>query len=134
MGDFNKNGRDDLVSCWPGAMWIRYDNGSWYQAYGIAPYRVTTGDVIPDLSGTWLLTNYLGNTFTAIMEKRGTNRYYLYSPSGGVVVAGLYEIQRNYLVMVEPDNPNYSGFIWEVININYLYLANTGYRGSTLTR
>lgn len=48
MGDFNKNGRDDLVSCWPGAMWIRYDNGSWYQAYGIPPYRVTAGQLIGD--------------------------------------------------------------------------------------
>lgn len=48
MGDFNKNGRDDLVSCWPDGMWIQYDNGSWYKAYGIAPYRVTTGHLIGD--------------------------------------------------------------------------------------
>lgn len=48
MGDFDKNGRDDLVSCWPDGMWIRYDNGSWYQAYHVPPYRVTTGQLIGD--------------------------------------------------------------------------------------
>ena len=46
MGDFNQNGRDDLVSCWPDGMWIQYDNGSWYKAYNIAPYRVTTGNIV----------------------------------------------------------------------------------------
>ena len=46
MGDFNNNGRDDLVSCWPDGMWIQYDNGSWYKAYNIAPYRVTAGNIV----------------------------------------------------------------------------------------
>jgi len=48
MGDFNKNGRDDLVICFsdPVGMWINYDNGTWYKAYDIPPYRVTAGDLI----------------------------------------------------------------------------------------
>jgi len=48
MGDFDKNGRDDLVLSFsnPVGMWIRYDNGSWYKANDIPPYRVTAGDYI----------------------------------------------------------------------------------------
>jgi hypothetical protein len=84
------------------------------------------------LAGTWLLTNYLGNTFYITLEARGTNRYY-FLPTN-LVPAGLYEVEGDYLVMIEPYSPHYTGFIWEIINTNYLYLTTTGYKGSTLTR
>ena len=48
MGDFDKNGRDDLAVSFsdPPGLYINYDNGSWYKVYGTPPYRVTTGDLI----------------------------------------------------------------------------------------
>jgi hypothetical protein len=45
-GDFTGDGIDDVVSCWPSGLW--YQNGDtlgWTNIYGIAPYKVTAGDV-----------------------------------------------------------------------------------------
>ncbi len=49
FGDFDRNGKDDLVSCWPhwyydwnGFLWVLWDNGKWEERASVA-YRVTTG-------------------------------------------------------------------------------------------
>jgi hypothetical protein len=86
------------------------------------------------LSGTWLYTNYLGNTFNVSIESRDTNRCYILAGGNGFVHAGLYEVRNNYLVKIESPNPNYPNATWQIINSNYLYLTDTGYAGSTLTR
>ena len=45
-GDFTGDGRADVASCWSSGLW--YQNGAtlgWTRVYGIAPSRVTAGDV-----------------------------------------------------------------------------------------
>jgi len=90
------------------------------------------------IAGNWLVTNYLGNTFYITIEARGDNKYYILpdipGSSGTYVHAGLYEVRNNYLIMIEPYDPSYPDARWEIINANYLYLTNTGYAGTTLTR
>lgn len=55
FGDFDGNGKDDLVSCWPddwpndyNTFWILYDNGKWANLFihWCPPDRVSTGDFL----------------------------------------------------------------------------------------
>jgi hypothetical protein len=50
FGDFDGNGKDDLVSCWPttNEIWILYDNGKWWKwdQWRGAADRVCTGDIL----------------------------------------------------------------------------------------
>jgi hypothetical protein len=102
---------------------------------------VSYGDCCPDyeaacstsLAGTWALTNVNGGTFTVTLQPEG---YGLRLNHSGVNIVweGLYEIQGDYLVMTEPDNPSFNGFSWQIVNVDYLYLTNTDYAGSTMIR
>lgn len=88
-----------------------------------------------DLSGTWLFTHYLGKPYGNVkIAPKGDNKYYLSHPQYNFDGEGLYEIQDNHLVMIKGINSRYSNVSWEIRNDKYLYLTNTSYRGSTLTR
>lgn len=84
-----------------------------------------------DPSGEWSLKN-AKLTFTVSFKEIEPGRYKLLPES--LVYAGVYEQRGNQFIMIQPESPAYTDFVWHIQDEDHLELTNSDYKGSTLTR
>ncbi len=67
MGDFNKNGKADLLGVWDVGIWLRLDDGTWSKILDKTDLKFIaagdmTGDGYADVLGSWTFGTYYRNT------------------------------------------------------------------------
>ena len=97
-----------------------------------------TYTILSSFAGPWTLTNQQGTVMGVFdMVLVATDTYHFINNSG-YVWSGVYQLQGSTLVMITPDNPNYTGFVWNIDSQSHLTLSNQGdgaaYAGSTCAR
>jgi hypothetical protein len=93
-----------------------------------------------DLSGSWQLTLPAGFQDTVAISREGIRCYRLWKP--GLNINGIYEVRGDHLVMVVPNDPRLTEFVWHIDDADHLTLveeppaSKTGasYRTATLKR
>ena len=93
-----------------------------------------------DLTGSWQLTMPNGNQ--VIVKIIGEGHEHFRILKGGTAVNGSYERRGKKLVMVAPDGPGLTEFVWKIDNGNHLTLVkepdvsktHAHYRAATLQR
>jgi uncharacterized repeat protein (TIGR02543 family) len=94
----------------------------------------TTYTILSSFAGPWTLTNQMGTVMGVFyMVLVGTDTYHFINDAS-YVWSGVYQLQGSTLVMITPDNPSYTGFVWTIDSQTHLTLSNTAYAGSTCAR
>jgi hypothetical protein len=94
----------------------------------------------PDLSGAWQLILPAGFQHRITITAKGDGRYRFSGPA--LSFDGIYELRGNSLVMVVPDDPRLTEFVWHLDDSSHLTLVEeppaektgAGYLTATLTR
>lgn len=73
-----------------------------------------------DLSGSWQLNLPAGFQHTVVITAEGPQRFRLSKP--GLNMNGIYEVRRDRLAMVVPDDPRLTGFVWQLDDAEQLTL------------
>jgi uncharacterized repeat protein (TIGR02543 family) len=116
---------------------IAYESG-----FADSPVATATYTILSSFAGPWTLTNQQGTVmgvFDMVLIAADT---YHFMNNAGYVWSGIYQLQLQgstpVLVMTTPDNPNYTGFVWNIDSQSHLTLSNQGggaaYAGSTIAR
>lgn len=85
-----------------------------------------------DLTGQWLHHNEpTPNTIKVSIARLSPGKYKMVTGGNS---GGVYKIEGDQLVMTEPGNENYTGFVWKIKNPDELVLLTTQYKGSRMER
>ncbi len=79
--------------------------------FAIANYHAFWPEVKPSpLDGSWTLTLPAGYTHAIRIDPAGPSRYMI----NRLVFAGVYKLEGDRLMMVEPRDPRLTEFVWEL--------------------
>jgi hypothetical protein len=104
----------------------------------VPPQRAKRTSAQRDFSGSWRVFLPAGFEWAVTMKPLDDNRYRL--EPGTLTFSGVYEIQGDRLVLVEPADPNCTGFEWTIRSQYFLTMSKQStspggnYLGATLFR
>ncbi|HTZ52088.1 MAG TPA: chitobiase/beta-hexosaminidase C-terminal domain-containing protein, partial [Spirochaetia bacterium] len=100
-----------------------------------SPVAAATYVILSSLAGPWGVTV---PTFPVRPSDVVVVDAVTYRITGGWVWDGLYQVQSGSLVMTQPDNMTYTGFVWTINSQQLLTMTSAGsgagYVGTTMTR